>query len=161
MNARGLWVLLGALGLAAFATMKHFTNLLPVQRIRSDRMGSGHYGAPRGKRVHNGIDLVADPLDVITSPVNGRVVKFPTVYRDTPEFRGIDIEGEGYIFRIFYALPVAGLRIGSEVRRGQPIGVAQDIAAHHGGGMVNHIHVEARRVVGGELLDLEQWLSLA
>lgn len=160
MNARGLWVLLGALGLAAFATMTKFANLLPVQRIRSDRMGSGHFGAARGKRAHNGIDLVAEPLDVVTSPISGRVVKFPQVYRYTSEFRGIDIEGEGYIFRIFYALPVAGLRIGSEVRRGQPIGVVQDIAAHHGGGMVNHIHIEARRVVGAELLDLEQWLNV-
>jgi len=44
--------------------------------IRSDAGGDGRWGAPRGNRVHKGLDFITIDGQNIVSPINGRVRNF-------------------------------------------------------------------------------------
>ncbi len=45
--------------------------------IRNDPAGSGHYGAPRGRRKHNGLDFLCVPGQTVVCPIAAaKVVKF-------------------------------------------------------------------------------------
>ncbi len=58
--------------------------------IRNDDGGQGHYGAPRGNRLHYGIDFLSVDGQDIVSPVSGRAINssFPKKLKDG---RTIDI----------------------------------------------------------------------
>jgi hypothetical protein len=61
---------------------------------RQDKFGSGQPGAPRGRRVHAGIDVVAMPSQKILSPIRGTVIREAFPYK-VPSMRGILIRGLG------------------------------------------------------------------
>jgi murein DD-endopeptidase MepM/ murein hydrolase activator NlpD len=121
--------------------------------LREDAAGSGRFGARRGHRTHQGIDLLADPGEPLFAPASGIFVRAAQPYRGDRRFSGIVLNVEGYELKIFYAKP-RSFRRGAEIEAGELIGYAQDIAAKYAPGpMRNHIHIEVRRIVGAELYD--------
>jgi len=155
---RRLLVIGAAILAALLVPMRAVANLLPVQRIRSDPKGDGHFGTSRTGHVHQGVDLVVVPGEVLTSPIAGKVLRVTRPYADDPDYTGVVLFGEGFEVKIFYCHLIAGLHVGDAVERGEPFAIAQDISAKYGGGMIPHIHVEFR--TGGALLNPANVLSL-
>lgn len=153
--------MVGAAILAAFifSPVRAFANILPVQRIRRDPMGDGNFGASRTGHVHEGVDLVVVPGEVLTSPIRGEVLRVTRPYANDPDYTGVVLAGGGYEVKFFYCHLMAGLHPGDEVEPGEPFAVAQDIAAKYGGGMVPHVHVEVRYL--GSLVNPRNVLELA
>lgn len=115
--------------------------IIPGQKIRGcDPQGCGYFGASRGSRKHMGLDIVARPGETISSPITGKVTRYPYPYGDDLRYKGIEIVNQQYKIKMFYV--DAFTQIGTEVKAGQPIGIAQDIASKYDGGMTNHVHVE-------------------
>ena len=114
------------------------------QRSRvHDKFGSGQFGASRdgGARLHQGLDIVTTPREILFSPIDGEIVREAFPYPKDPSMRGLVIKGTGdwmgYLVKIFYA---EGLLCG-EVKAGQQIAFAQDLSTKYPG-ITNHIHVE-------------------
>ncbi|NIV03279.1 hypothetical protein GWN26_01965 [Candidatus Saccharibacteria bacterium] len=109
--------------------------------IRNDPAGSGNYGAPRGKRRHNGIDFLCTPGQTVRCPVAlGRVIREARPYAHDFKYSGLVIQGKHLAIKIFYLDPWPGI-IGTVVKRGDPIGIAQDIREKYNGSMEAHIHL--------------------
>ena len=119
----------------------------------SDAHGSGAYGAPRGDRTHNGIDLSALPGSYLLAPINGAVrVGYP--YADDLSFKYVEILNAGTAYRFFYVRPLDN--IGGWVEEGQRLGVVQNLAKRYPG-ITNHIHFEVKR--GREYIDPRPFLE--
>jgi len=114
------------------------------QRLRNDNWGSGSFGAARGNRAHNGIDIATRPGEEVYAPLAMYVErKSKANSRTTTEGirfipRSLSDGTHGYIW---YFRPYDSV-IGQNVEEGTPIGVAQDIAGEYGEGMQNHVHIE-------------------
>ena len=148
--------------IAAFAlAMAKKARILAQQTIRNDASGQGHFGARRGSRTHQGLDLVAVPGEPVMSPVAGRFIRTGRPYANDSRYRLAVIHGAGREWKIMYVEPLATLKAGDRVKAGQVIGTAQDNVAKYGPPMTNHIHVEARTIVGADLLDPAPLLNLA
>ena len=102
--------------------------------------GCGSFGASRGARKHNGLDIVTTPGQIIYAPISGKVTRFPFPYAGDLTYTGIEIVNDLYKVKIFYMK--ASVSIGSKVVQGQQIGVSQNIAAKYSPQMTNHVHIE-------------------
>lgn len=148
-----------------------------------DGFGDGSFNAPRvagshsaGKAPgtqygHMGLDLatMAD-RSVIIPPFGGRISLPGFAYKGgAGDLRSIHIIGSGdwkrYRATILYARLYPGFVDGTEVKDGEHIALAQDIAGFKMVGttriMKNHIHLELRRWNGTtvELLDPTEYLE--
>jgi len=129
---------------------KGFTALTTNQKFRGcDPMGCGTFGASRGGRTHNGVDVTVTPGQNIVSPISGTVTRFPFPYGDDLSYKGIEIKNSEYSVKIFYMS--ATVSANTKVTAGQVIGKAQNIAAKYGNGMTNHVHFEVRDAKGNLL----------
>ena len=152
----------GAVILVAVLTKRsRWANMVATQAMRNDPAGLGHFGAPRGMRLHQGLDLRVQPGEPVFSPVDGRFVRAGYPYRNDSRYRLAVLNGEGYEVKAMYVDPDPSLKPGDPVKRGQRIGTAQDVAAKYGGQLLPHVHVEVRRIVGAHLLDPANFLKLA
>ena len=106
----------------------------------NDPTGHGDYGASRGTRKHKGVDVLAEVGTLVCSPITGFITKFGYAYKDNKKLRYVEIKGNTYRFRLFYTDLLYG-RIGQRIMKGEKIGRVQNIAAHWGGGMRNHLHI--------------------
>lgn len=156
-----LWVAAIVAGFYLWSRRAMFSNILPVQRVRMDRKGNGHFGSGRAGHVHQGVDLQVTEGEAVAAPIDGRIVRYSAAYRDDPTYRNIVIHGEGVEVKIMYATLAPGVELGDIVKRGDVVGVAQAISRKYGPPMKDHLHVEARRIVGDTLLNPEQLLRLA
>ncbi|QEE49636.1 M23 family metallopeptidase [Flavobacterium alkalisoli] len=130
---------------------KAFAALTPNQQLRGcDPLGCGHFGAPRGTRTHQGIDIIATPGQDILSPITGKVNRIAYPYASDMSYKRLEIENEQYTVKIFYIAPA--VPVGSVVMAGSKIAVAQNISAKHGASMINHVHIEVRNALG-KLID--------
>lgn len=153
--------LFGALILVAMTLKRNrWANMVAVQRMRNDAAGKGHFGAPRGMRLHQGLDLEVEPGEPVFSPVDGRFIRAGYPYANDRTYRLAVLNGEGYEVKAMYVDPDPSLRPGDPVRKGQRIGTAQDVAAKYGGPMKPHVHVEVRKIVGAHLMDPAKFLKL-
>ncbi|XP_067103932.1 leukocyte cell derived chemotaxin 2, tandem duplicate 1 [Osmerus mordax] len=107
----------------------------------SDTWGQGHYGAPRGSRVHNGLDVACADGAVVYAPfdvkLNGKVI----VYTDPKKAainNGINLSGEGLCFKLFYVKPDS---VSGEVKKGQRLGTMLPMQSVYPG-ITSHIHVQ-------------------
>ncbi|WP_394749525.1 peptidoglycan DD-metalloendopeptidase family protein [Spongiimicrobium salis] len=124
----------------------------------NDPTGHGYYGAKRGNRKHKGLDLCAEPGNIVLSPINGIVTKIGTVYKHTSKFKYIQVTGDVYKVRLMYAkLKTPGIKLNSRVFEGMEIGIVQDIAGFWGSKMKNHLHMEVYK--HGLLTDPEPLLT--
>jgi len=122
---------------------------VPWRGLRGhDAYGDGNFGASRsgGSRRHKGVDYACREGDICVSPVDGVVQRLGRAYADS-DLGSIHIQGTGiywpYYLKILYAAP--DVAIGQVVKRGQRIGVCQNVAEYHAGGggeMKNHLHLE-------------------
>lgn len=121
----------------------------PKQR-RSDKWGSGHFGASRGSRTHNGIDFSCDPETEVFSHIYGEITKLGYPYGDDLSFRYVEIQDEnGYYHRFFYVDPC--VKVGDVVSFGQLIGSTQKLNDRYPG-ITEHFHYEVIQYQGKEKL---------
>jgi murein DD-endopeptidase MepM/ murein hydrolase activator NlpD len=109
----------------------------------SDIWGSGQFGASRAGHMHQGLDVITRPGEPILSPIDGIIKREALPYAGDSRLKGLTIIGfgtwEGIEVKLFY---VSGWLLGT-VKRGQPIGVAQDLSVRYPG-ITNHVHIEVR-----------------
>ncbi|MFY0481674.1 M23 family metallopeptidase [Flavobacterium sp. PLA-1-15] len=153
MKTKTILISLGvATAFFLLSTKKAFANLVHNQGFRGcDGFGCGSFGASRGDRVHQGIDIPTVKGETIFSPISGTVTRFPFPYGDDLRYTGIEIKNEIYSVKIFYLK--ATVPAGAIVKQGQAIATAQDIAAKYGSGMTNHIHLEVRQTPTGQIIE--------
>ena len=129
---------------------RRITRPLPFFDIRNDDLGGGDFLDSRngGTRSHEGVDVVCTPGQLLTSPINGTVVRKIQVYEDSTFYVGVEIQGTGLDsnknVEIFYVEPFA---IGIPVNRGDQVGLCQDISQRRPewvGVMIPHIHLELK-----------------
>lgn len=106
---------------------------------KCDSFGCGHFGASRGSRTHNGVDLLTPPNKQIPSPVSGVVTKLGYPYGDDLSFRYVEITQQDYKYRIFYVNPT--VKVGDKVEQGSIVGMSQDLDKRYKG-IPNHVHFE-------------------
>ncbi len=95
-----------------------------------------------------GVDYVCKPGWLAVTPVGGVVTRLGWCYRDTQEYRYVEVTDVGGLrHRLFYVKPLAGLSIGQRVDIHDPVGVVQDIAARYPE-ITPHIHYEIKRQDG-------------
>lgn len=121
--------------------------------IRVDRAGLGTFGSKRGNRTHTGIDWVTNPGDNILCPWDkATFIRIIYPYADDLSYMGgvyeIKDRGTKY-FAIIYYCDVSGSRPGKIFRKGNVLGVSQDVAKRYNKPgkpeMTPHIHVEMFR----------------
>lgn len=127
-------------------------------KLRSDKWGDGKFGAPRGSRLHLGVDISGSRGSYVVAPVAGKVVRAGMPYANDPgEWNCYLVirEPRGDEWRLFYVVPIPGV-VGITVVRGQVVATLADVGAKYGthpekGRMWAHCHVE--RWVDGERVD--------
>ena len=113
----------------------------------SDDFGQGHYLAPRGKRLHKGIDFVCDPDTMIESHIDGIVTKIGYPYSTDLAFRYVEISDKVFWHRFLYVNPA--VKVGDKITVGQVIGSAQNISKKYSTNekrMMNHVHYEVHKI---------------
>lgn len=114
--------------------------------IRSpDIQGAGHFGASRGSRKHNGIDLVLPIGSSVFSPINGAITKVGYPYRDPDKkhIRYVEITKDSYKYRVFYICPK--VEVGDVVTTKDIIGISQELGNFYKG-ITEHIHLEIKDI---------------
>lgn len=102
--------------------------------------GCGHFGASRGTRKHEGIDILCEVGGEVYAPFDGYVERKVTPYAGW-SFSGLQINHGDFTTKIMYFLPVDGLE-NTQVVKGQIIGYCQDIQKKYGSSVPRHLHVE-------------------
>jgi murein DD-endopeptidase MepM/ murein hydrolase activator NlpD len=128
--------------------------MLLSQTIRMDAAGSGKYGAPRGKRKHNGIDLLVSEGQAVFAPFDGTLVRAAFPYVGDSKWTGFVLRSKANPkeeMKVFYAKAHANL-IGKEVTKGQEIATGQAISKRYPKlPMKDHIHIEVK--IDGKAVD--------
>ncbi|XP_077415373.1 leukocyte cell-derived chemotaxin-2-like [Vanacampus margaritifer] len=107
----------------------------------SDTWGQGHYGAPRGSRTHKGLDIVCDDNSSVYAPFDVTINRKVIVYTDPSKAainNGIEMEGEGLCFKLFYVNPD---KTSGTVSKGQRLGVMMPMQSVYPG-ITSHVHVQ-------------------
>ena len=108
--------------------------------------GGGWWGADRGSRKHKGIDLSTNIGDAIYAPIDGKVVVTKT--KISANLNSTKILGtgdyEGYTVYLFYIKPETAL-INKIVKRGEKVGIQQDLSADYPEKVTDHVHFEIRK----------------
>ena len=116
--------------------------------VRSDGAGQGWFGAPRGKRLHNGVDLLCVPGQVILSPISGTIVREAYPYAGDLKWSGCLIRGDQMEVKMFYMRLYHHIRkaLPYSIAAGIPIGQAQDVTNRYPNekDMKPHVHLELR-----------------
>lgn len=117
--------------------------------IRNDAAGSGYFHASRdsGSRLHAGIDILISESEEIYMPIDGYITRVVQVYKDTTEWKGIEIQGVGidadYKIKIFYCLKADWVQQGEILQAGVPVAYAQAIHYRYPNtNMKDHLHIE-------------------
>lgn len=118
-------------------------NILELPMRGQDLQGAGWYKAPRGKRKHNGIDLVCEKDFIVESLTYGDVTKIGYPYLPSDEERGhlryVEVTLDGNRFRYFYIHPL--VQVGDKIMPNIPLGVSQDLCSIYTG-ITQHVHFE-------------------
>ena len=113
--------------------------------IRNDSKGLGHYGAKRGRRKHYGEDHEGVPGQDVFCPIHsGKLVRKSCPSND-PNFSGVLIEGKHISVKMFYVDPWMHL-MGKKVKRGDIIGILQDVRDKYGKKMKPHVHLRVNSI---------------
>ncbi len=154
-NHKGIAFGFGVIAFLALVTRTMKGYLFPPiapPRVRSDSWGDGLFGSSRNGHIHQGVDLIAAPGATVRAPLEGVVSKLGFPYAGDTRYRYVELTAaNGDRVRVMYVEPSKLLTVGHPVHRGDAIGIAQNVAAKYGEGMVNHVHLELRR--GGVNVD--------
>ena len=134
-------------------TKTAFGKIVKNQAFRGlDGWGSGAFGASRGKRKHQGVDIIAKPNETVFAPITGKIIRPAPPYPNDLSYTGLLIENDKYAVKMFYAKLT--VPTGTSVKQGEPIAKAQNIAAKYSRRpMINHVHFEVRDKKTGALID--------
>lgn len=131
-------------------SMKKAAMKSPVKKFEirdCDPHGCGGYAASRKRNGvsvaggHNGIDIIAQPGEMVVAPISGKA-RTLYVYSGSTAMKGIEITNGNVKLKLFY-VSTKNIVTGQMVVEGQFIGYAQDIAAYHNTPkMTPHIHAE-------------------
>jgi hypothetical protein len=139
--------------LLASSAMPHtqpsfFPIVQPIQKMRNDTRGDGYFGASRGRRMHNGLDIITVPHSAVYCPIEGIMKRVAYPYGtggSNERWTGCVIDGigpyRGYEVKIFYMEPFL---MGEFVYPNDIIGKAQAISDKYSPDMIDHLHVEVR-----------------
>ncbi len=119
--------------------------------MRNDSEGLGHYHAPRGTRLHEGMDFLCRLGQEIVAPISGRITRRSYPYSDL-SYSGCVIVGDDITVKMWYFMPDKDL-IGEKVKQGDFIGVAQDISVRYSSKMKPHIHLQIEEINPAILLN--------
>lgn len=108
---------------------------------KCDAGGCGYFGALRKDHIHKGVDIVCTPGTTVISPVNGIITRSFLAYANDDDYTGVEIATVDNKIKIMYMLPYFHL-IGTTVKAGDAIGVAQDISKKYYSAVTPHLHVE-------------------
>ena len=109
-----------------------------------DKWGFGNFHAPRGSRLHNGVDIINVPNEAIVCFEPGHVSKIGYPYADSNKshYRYIQIDTDSSdMHRYFYVESL--VQVGDEVEAGSIIGWAQDLSVVYPG-ITQHLHFEVK-----------------
>lgn len=118
-----------------------------------DDYGSGYFGAPRGKRVHKGVDFICAPGQDILAPISGQIVREAFPYANDLSYRGcLIVSGLAQVKMFYMTLHHTILQRLKrhelvEVEQGTSIGKAQNIANKYKDAdktMTPHVHLELK-----------------
>lgn len=108
-----------------------------------DCHGAGYYGAPRGGRVHKGVDCACHPGSIVLGLTHGEVTKIGYPYNPNDEKKGhcryVEVTLDGNRFRYFYLTPLVS--VGDTVAPLEPLGKVQDLTIIYPG-ITSHYHFE-------------------
>lgn len=107
--------------------------------IRNDEMGQGHWGAPRGDRIHKGVDFKSVSGQEVIAPFDLTIERISRP--NVSYLSGIAFKNEYSKGNMWYFTPDVSL-IGKEVKQGEVIGHAQALREYYGPKMTNHIHFQ-------------------
>ncbi|CAL1599494.1 unnamed protein product [Knipowitschia caucasica] len=110
-------------------------------RRTSDSWGQGHYGASRGGRLHQGLDISCSDGDEVLAPFDLDLTGSLTVYTDPKKSAinaGINLRGAGLCVKLFYVQPD---KVRGRVQKGQKIGVMLPMQSVYPG-ITSHVHVQ-------------------
>lgn len=118
-----------------------------------DDQGSGAFGASRGSRKHNGVDIACLKGTMVISPVDGMVTKigYPYDPRDANKghLRYVEVTTvRGNRHRFFYVLPTDEVEVGVAVEAGDILGKTQGLTAIYPS-ITDHFHYEVIDPWGG------------
>jgi murein DD-endopeptidase MepM/ murein hydrolase activator NlpD len=129
------------------------------QQIRGcNSTGCGSFGASRGGRAHNGIDINFDPDEIVKSPINGVVTRtgFRVYSNSRPELKGMEIQADsGEIIKLFYVKDWRNP--GTRIKKGDYIARAVNMTQYYSAAMPNHVHIELRQ--NGVIQDITNWFK--
>jgi len=114
-------------------------------KIRNDSMGQGHFGAKRGRRLHAGTDYECVPGQMVYAPICGKIKRRIQVYKGETKWVGVELQGKRMTIKLFY-VTTDPVRIGTTVKCGEVIGLAQDISEKYGSAMTPHVHCEISKL---------------
>ncbi|NJM33060.1 MAG: M23 family metallopeptidase [Limnobacter sp.] len=118
-----------------------------AQIRQTDSFGSGYFRAPRGGRLHAGVDFSVDAGADVFAPISGKIVRRSYPYAHDLRFQGLIIEGEGvftgFSVTLWYVKPIE-VKIGKIVKKGERVGIAQDLSIKYLG-IINHVHMNLLR----------------
>ena len=127
--------------------------IIPKKRV-SDCHGSGHFGASRGSRTHNGVDLCVDPETLVFSHIDGVVTKLGYPYSDDLSFRYVQVSDiDNRQHRFFYVEPM--VNIGDSIEVGYCLGDSQKLGDRYEN-ITEHVHYEVK--LNGHYLDPNDFL---
>ncbi|NOT36440.1 MAG: M23 family metallopeptidase [Saprospiraceae bacterium] len=116
-----------------------------VMQLRGcDPLGCGNFGASRGSRTHNGIDIACLSGSNVYAPLDCKVIRTVDPYGDR-KYSGIELaslndNNDKLTIIIMYMNPDI-FKIGQNVKRGDVIGSCQDITVKYPG-ITPHLHIE-------------------
>ena len=112
--------------------------------IRVDTEGDGNYGARRGSRLHNGVDYICKKGQNIIAPFDMTIKRMSYPNKDMVLNGIVWVKGKSN-GRLFYFYPNTDL-IGTEVKEGYVIGVAQSISEYYELPlMLDHVHFQVNK----------------
>jgi len=111
--------------------------------IRMDVGGDGHHGAPRGSRLHDGIDFMCEPGQRIYAPISGDIIRPSSPYADDSRYGGLVIANDRITIKLWYFNP--SVRVGVYVGAGEVIGIAQDIGLKYYD-VTPHVHLRVTKI---------------
>jgi murein DD-endopeptidase MepM/ murein hydrolase activator NlpD len=134
-------------------------NLKIIPPLRGfDIQGSGAFGAPRGNRTHNGIDIACMKGSKVLVANDGVVTKLGYPYNPTDAKKGhlryVQVTCDGYDERYFYIKPM--VIVGSHVKAGTVIGEVQGLTNIYEG-ITDHYHFEVKK--DGEIINPHDYLG--
>ena len=120
--------------------------IIPPQR-GYDKQGAGHFGAPRGSRTHNGIDLSCAKDSLVLSVCGGVVTKLGYPYNPSDEKKGhlryVQVtDSKGNDLRYFYIKPLVS--VGDKIAVDDVLGSVQGLASIYEG-ITEHYHFEIKK----------------